>query len=224
MSGAADDVRAGDASGGGPTCHIVSAAPEPGLEIELRAGDLLVAADGGYRLCEAAGFVPDLLIGDFDSLGADAAAHAHAGETVVLPCAKDDTDTMAAVRAGLARGYGRFELHAALGGDVGHELANLQVLSFIRAHGAQGCLHGHGQTVFLVLPEDGACELSAAEGTRVSVLAFAGDARGVRERGLRWELSDATLSASYPLGVSNEALGGTFEVSVRFGRLLVVVG
>ena len=206
------------------TCHIVCGAPGDEPVLEQRANDLVVAADGGYRACEQAGIVPDLLIGDFDSLGLDAARAVTGVDRIELPCAKDDTDTIAAVREGLARGYRHFELHCALGGDVGHEFANLQALLFIRAQGAGGCLHGHGQTVWLVMPEDGACLLPAEEGVRVSVFAFGGDARGVNERGLRWELEDAELSCAFPLGVSNEALGDSFEVSVREGCLLVVVG
>lgn len=206
------------------TCHIVCGAPGDELVLEKRANDLVVAADGGYRACEQAGIVPDLLIGDFDSLGLDAARAVTGVDRIELPCAKDDTDTIAAVREGFVRGYRHFELHCALGGDVGHEFANLQALLFIRAQGAEGCLHGHGQTVRVVMPEDGVCLLPAGKGKRVSVFAFGGDARGVNERGLRWELSDAELSCAFPLGVSNECLRDDFEVSVREGCLLVVVG
>lgn len=210
------------------TCHIICGAPGDEVTLERCANDLVIAADGGYRACEQAGIAPDVLIGDFDSLGMEAAlqagSHERVHEVIMLPTAKDDTDTLAAIREGLARGYRRFELHAALGGDVGHEFANLQSLLFIRRHGAEGCLHGNGQTVWLVMPEDGTCLFPVEAGMRVSVFAFGGDARGVNERGLRWELSDAELSCAFPLGVSNECLRDDFEVSVREGCLLVVVG
>ncbi|MDD7202761.1 MAG: hypothetical protein PUH18_00230, partial [Coriobacteriaceae bacterium] len=137
---------------------------------------------------------------------------------------KDDTDTIAALKEGLRRGFTCFELHAALGGDVGHELANLQALLFLREHGARGTLHGQGQRVVTVAPQDGEVTFPAVPGMRVSVFAFGGDAHGVCERGLKWELEDADLAQSFPLGVSNEALGTRIQLRVGAGLLLVVLG
>ena len=166
---------------------------------------------------------PDLLIGDFDSL-AQGEYPADACPCVRLPVEKDDTDTVAALKEGLRRGFTCFELHAALGGDVGHELANLQALLFLRAHGAHGTLHGQGQRVVTVAPQDGEVTFPAVPGMRVSVFAFGGDAHGVCERGLKWELEDADLAQSFPLGVSNEALGTRIQLRVGAGLLLVVLG
>lgn len=205
-----------------PICHIVAGGPCVGLVIELAPGDLLIAADSGYAACCEAGLVPDLLIGDFDSLGVDAAVDSGI-ERIELPCAKDDTDTLAALREGLRRGFTRFEVHAALGGDVGHELANMQALLFLAEHGAHGVLHGGGQDLFLVTPQDGEIRVDVHEGMRVSVFAFAGTARGVYEKGLRWELEDATLEPSFPVGVSNCATGEQAFFSVRGGVLAVVM-
>lgn len=204
-------------------CHIVSAGPEAGFDPHLGARDFLIAADAGYLRCVRAGLVPDFVIGDFDSMAIeefDGAACEHA----VLPTAKDDTDTIAAIREGLDRGYVRFQVHCALGGDIGHELANIQSLLFLHENGARGVLFGQGQTAFAVFPEDGEVRVGTKRGLRVSVFAFAGDAHGVAERGLRWELEGADLESSFPLGVSNQATGGHAVFSVGEGRLLVVLG
>ena len=82
-------------------CYIFGAGSFYGLRSRPEAGDLVIAADGGYAYCRASGVVPDLVIGDFDSLG-----EVPAGENVVrLPVEKDDTDTLAAIRLGLDRGF-----------------------------------------------------------------------------------------------------------------------
>lgn len=206
-----------------PVCHVVCAGPGQQTRIDVQAGDFVIAADGGFRTCKEAGIVPDLLIGDFDSL-AQGDCPADCCPCVRLPVEKDDTDTVAALREGLRRGFTCFELHAALGGDVGHELANLQALLFLRAHGAHGTLHGQGQRVVTVAPQDGEVMLQTVPGMRVSMFAFGGDAHGVCERGLKWELEDADLAQSFPLGVSNEALGTRIRLRVGAGLLLVVLG
>lgn len=204
-------------------CHVVCAGPRGGFEPVIGARDFVIAADAGYLACVDAGIAPDFVIGDFDSMAVEEFEGA-ACEHVTLPTAKDDTDTVAALREGLRRGYRRFEVHCALGGDVGHELANIQTLLFLHGQGARGTLHGQGQEVRAVFPEDGEVTAATYRGERVSVFALAGDAHGVSEHGLRWELDDADLSAGFPLGVSNEALGERATFSVREGQLLVVLG
>lgn len=71
------------------------------------------------------------------------------------------------------------------------------------------------------------CEATAPclrPGTRVSVFSFGGDAHGVLERGLEWELDGATLRASDHIGVSNESVSERPVVAVTHGALLVVIG
>ncbi|MGN0072979.1 MAG: thiamine diphosphokinase [Coriobacteriales bacterium] len=217
-------------------CHIVAAAPVPLEPFDLREGELLIAADGGYAACLEAGLQPDELIGDFDSLEGGAPAHAGCPVTV-LPRAKDDTDLMVCVRRALELGARELHLHRALGGDVGHTLAAVKVLMWLRSQGAQGVLSGGGQALLALAPGDGlvdlaawapaACQLAGGglrEGVRVSVFSAGGDAHGVVERGLAWELEGATLLSSDHLGVSNEVRAPHPHVGVGEGMLLVVIG
>ena len=207
----------------GHICHIVCAGPGYALGLHLEAGDLLIAADGGYAYCKAAGLEPDLYIGDLDSIPVELADTMSCAR-IELPRDKDDTDTMAACKEGLSRGFRQFCLHAALGGDVGHELANMQLLGFLRARGARGVLYGAGQEVHLIDAHLSPCSFTARPGTRVSVIASGGLASGVCLRGLHWELDDAVLQPDLPLGVSNRVENGAFSLSVSQGALLVIIG
>lgn len=203
-------------------CHIVCAGPgEVALSAEY--GDFLIAVDGGFAHCLEAGLEPDLFVGDLDSLSPELVSLIRC-ERIELPCEKDDTDTVYACKEGLARKYESFILHCALGGDVGHELANIQTLAFLHERGARGILLGGSQQVHLVTPSTSPTTFDAPSGTRVSVFAFAGAAHGVTERGLQWELENATLGPAMPLGVSNCSRDERFEIGVRDGMLIVVIG
>ncbi len=197
-------------------CCIVSARPVREGELAVPDGAFVIAADAGLRTLRAAGISPDLIVGDFDSLG-----EKPEGENIVYhQPEKDDTDTMLAVREGLARGYDRFLIYGALGGRLDHTLANLQTLGFLCAHGARGYLVGEGSAV-TAFRSGGLAFRDTLRGT-VSVFALGADAEGVFERGLKYALDDYTMSAAFPIGVSNEFTGAPSEITVRDGTLLVL--
>ena len=174
---------------------------------------LVIAADGGLCHTEKWGITPQVIMGDFDSLGyvPDGA--------VVSPVEKDDTDAMLAVRLGLERGCDRFYLYGALEGDrVDHTLANFQLLLFLKEKAARGWLIGDRQIVTVL--ENTQTYPARAEGI-FSLFALEGAAR-VSLEGLKYSLTDGTLQPSFPLGVSNAFIGQAARVEVKEGSLLAI--
>ena len=195
-------------------CCIVGAM-EPG-KLVLPEGALVIAADGGLEHLERRGIVPDLIVGDFDSLG-----RAPEGANVIRhPVEKDDTDMMLAVRTGLERGCNKFLLYGGLGGRLDHAYANLQTLVWLSEHGAQGWLLGGGLAATAI--RNGRMDFVPGRRGTISVFCPNGEARGVDLTGLYYPLKDATLTSSFPLGVSNQFTGAAASVSVREGTLLVM--
>ena len=197
------------------TCVIFCAAGFDGLVEPIGADDFLMAADGGLVHMEKLGLTPHGILGDFDSLGYVPQ------DAKVFPVEKDDTDAMLAVRQGLALGYSRFLLYGSLDGPrLDHTIANFQTLRFLADNGAEGWLVGKEYLVTVVknrtlhLPEKG-------RGI-VSVFCLGADAKGVNIEGLQYTMKDGTLSAGFPLGVSNHFTGETASVTVADGSLLVL--
>ena len=81
-------------------CYIVGAGEFYG-SFEKKDGDLVIAADGGYDTLLSLGITPDLILGDMDSVNANAKAI----ERMVYPVRKDETDSFLAYREGARRGY-----------------------------------------------------------------------------------------------------------------------
>ena len=117
-----------------PTCYIVGAGDFTPRGFAPVPGDLVLAADGGYRALYSLGYMPDLLLGDFDSLG-DLPLPPDL-PVLRFPARKDDTDTGLALRHGLDRGYRDFALYGCAGGRVDHLLANLQSMARVSRLGA----------------------------------------------------------------------------------------
>ncbi|MBQ2719065.1 MAG: thiamine diphosphokinase [Clostridia bacterium] len=181
-----------------------------------REAVLVIAADGGYTAAAEVFGAPDLAVGDFDSLG-----YVPKDVTVVChPPEKDETDLFLAVREGLGRGATRFFLMGALGARLDHTVANLQLLAYLAEHGVEGYLIGADGVAVTALAGPASLALSAGTEGTVSVLAHGGSAEGVTLSGFRYPLKEGTLTADFPLGVSNEVAGAA-TVTVARGTLLV---
>lgn len=198
-------------------CFIVGAGfIDPALRLSPAPDDLLIAADGGLPAVERMDLVPHLVIGDFDSLG-HTPTHPN---TIVLPTEKDDTDMAAAMKLGLERGYRRFALYGGTGGRLAHTLANLQLLDGLARQNCRGFLVGEGTVATAVFNDT--LTFPAHLSGYLSLFCHSGQASGVTLTGLKYPLSNGTLTGDVPLGVSNEFTGVPAQVTVRDGVLLAL--
>ena len=200
-----------------PRCVIIGAGPVDPEQKELfLPGDYVIACDAGYRNAAALGVAPDLIVGDFDS-----APRPEAGNLVVLPAEKDDTDTMLALREGLRRGCDTFYLYGATGGArLDHTLANLQSLAFLLRHGARGYLYDQNFVYTAIENETLTLTLEVEWGI-VSLFSMGDRAEHITLEGLQYPLTDGTIDCGFPLGVSNHIVAPTARITVGCGPLLV---
>ncbi len=196
-------------------CIVFCAAEFDRLACPIEPEDYVIAADGGLQHTQALGIEPQEILGDFDSLGYIPQ------DARVFPVEKDDTDAMLAARRGLALGFREFLYYGSLDGKrLDHTVANYQTLQYLADHGARGYLVG--QDFLATVVKEG--RIFFPEGTEglISVFCLGADARGVSLRGLYYPLEGGTLTAGFPLGVSNHFTGAPAEISVEAGSLLVM--
>ncbi len=197
-------------------CYIVGAGEAFDLDFLPTNQDMVIAADGGYQTLRQLDLRPDLVIGDFDSLGA-----APEGEQIItLPAIKDITDTWAAIREGEARGFRRFFLYGCTGGRFEHTLANIQTVADVTARGMECRLYDKNRVITAIC--GGTVYFDPGHTGFVSVFSYSDRCTGVCIRGMKYELEHAELSNRFPLGVSNEFLGTPASVSVAEGIAILV--
>ena len=196
-------------------CVVFCAAAFDTLARPVEPEDYIIAADGGLRHTQALGLTPQETLGDFDSLG-----YTPSGANV-FPVEKDDTDSMLAVRRGLALGFREFLLYGSLDGPrLDHTVANFQTLQFLADRDAHGYLIGMDTMVTVV--KNGCLQFPAGCAGTISVFCLGVPARGVTERGLYYTLEDGVLTSGFPLGASNHFTGEEASISVKDGSLLVL--
>ncbi len=194
-------------------CYIIGAGELPLLHINREKEHIVIAADGG--LAALGEIKPDIVVGDFDSLG----FVPQYDNTVVLPVEKDITDMHCAVDIGFKKGYKTFVIYGGTGGRPDHTFANYALISYVAEQGGRAYLIGDG--FITVGIKNGSFRLSGKTEGTVSVFAAGKDAKGVTITGLKYPLCNHTLTFSHPLGVSNCFVGKEAEISVKEGTLLI---
>jgi thiamine pyrophosphokinase len=203
---------------------VADGEPDPADRDLLEGADLVLAADGGARWAEANGRLPDLVVGDLDSLGDDAADHLEAeGVRIVRhPTEKDASDTELAIAEAFGAGADRVVVVGALRGErLDHELANLLLLADPRYAYRQLRIVKGGTTIRAV-PGGSTLRVEARAGRPVTLLPLGGDAIGVTTRGLRYPLKAETLPLGSSRGLSNVVEKQPASVRLEVGALLVV--
>jgi len=184
----------------------------PVLEQALALAPILFAADGGARAAVRAGYMPDGVIGDLDSLGADIQAQIPS-DRVHRIAEQNSTDfdkCLRSIHAPLILGVGFTGLR------LDHELA---AYSSLLRHPEQCCiLLGQVDLCFLA-PVSMRLDLPA--GTRISL--FPLGACRVDATGLRWPVQQLDMAPDGVIGTSNEATGGGIALQVSARKLLVIL-
>ncbi len=189
---------------------------------ELRSADLLIAADSGADAVLAAGCLPQLLVGDMDSLDASVAddLRARGVETRLLPVAKDETDLEMALRLAVERGAEAVVVHGALGGPrLDHLVATLLLLTAPWLAGVDVRLVDPGHDVALA---GGDRTIEGRTGEIVSLLPLTPRVEDVLTEGLLYPLAHEPLLQGTTRGVSNELTAIRARVTHGAGRLLVI--
>lgn len=213
-------------SGGPFDAALVRAA----LRAERDIG-LVVAADSGLHVAESAGLLADAVIGDMDSVDADALARAlRAGaEEFRHPTDKDATDIELALDHVLERlapigaprsGRPRVLVVGSDSGRLDHLLGWVAVFGASR-YAALDLEAVLGRT--RVIPVHDSRSFDGVESQTVTLLALHGQVEGVTTTGLRWPLEDEPFGAGSSRGVSNEMTGARASVAIRGGVLTVVI-
>ena len=186
------------------------------IRSRLCVDDYIVFCDSGLKHLEDLQVKPSLIVGDFDSHD-----NPHLDvETIVLPCEKDDTDTVFAVKEAIKRGFDDFLLIGVVGARLDHTLGNVSILLYLDSIGKKGIIIDDYSEMEIVSKEPAYIEDSYAF---FSLLNVSGTAKGITIENAKYLLNNAEITCEYQYGVSNEVLPGkTAKVSILEGKLLLI--
>jgi thiamine pyrophosphokinase len=193
----------------------------------LQADDFLIAADGGADHLMKMGILPEIVIGDLDSVDEDTLFELTNAEVRIEQYSeeKDETDLELALRYAVELRPSAILVVAALGGRIDQTLANLSIVTDPSLPRIDIRLDDGVEEVFFcrgTAPNGGQAEVRGRSGDTVSLIPWQAPVEGVLTEGLRWPLYSETLYPDKSRGISNELLADKASVRIRSGLLLIV--
>jgi thiamine pyrophosphokinase len=195
------------------TAHVEQ---ESMLDMDFDAFDRVLCADGGLLVAKRLGITPDCFIGDYDS-----AAQPEVDGVIKLPVEKDMTDSEAAIDLAAAQGFDEITVLGGLGGRFDHTMGNLGLLAKYCGKLTRLELVDGQNRVFMMAP--GKISIPKSRFPYLGVISYGGTASGVTLRGVKYPLTDYLLTNATTLGVSNEIIADSAEISFTDGRLLIIL-
>ena len=190
----------------------------------VNACDLLIAADGGARHCIAANLLPQVVIGDFDSLSESElkVLEAHGAKLIRYPSRKDSTDLELALEYACNQGADQILILGGLGQRWDQTLANILLL----VHPANTCARVSlidGNQEIMLIGSSQTLEIFGQPGDTVSLIPIRGDAKGITTQGLEYPLHHGTLRFGTSRGISNVLLDEKGTIHLEHGLLICIL-
>ncbi|MBE6707873.1 MAG: thiamine diphosphokinase [Ruminococcaceae bacterium] len=187
--------------------------------------ELCVAADSGFIMAKKLGVFPDLIVGDFDSIGDSMpveyidAATGRMSEIIRHPAQKNETDTMLAAYIAIERGAAELYIIGGLSGRADHTLSNVFLLEALSDRGIS-VIYTDGANELRVIRDGEAVHIPHGEYRYFSTLAL--DECVISAEGCAYPLDRSTLTRADAYAVSNETLACGATVTCHEGKLLLI--
>jgi thiamine pyrophosphokinase len=182
---------------------------------KIKDYNYIIAADGGATHALRLGIIPDLIMGDFDSISSEAMQEFSNVQKIAFLKDKDETDLELAILKAFSLNPKKVGLFAATGNRTDHTLVNLYLLT---RFGLKLHIESENETIF-VLNSEKTFKINTEPMQTISLLPLGPEASGVTTKGLKWELDNSTLNKNF-LSISNNCLETSFEISIKKGELL----
>ena len=183
----------------------------------------LLGVDAGVLKIEQTGYIPDQVIGDFDSVSESDRLRIldRYKEKRVLNPVKDDTDMEAALHLAVAMRPEEILILGGIGSRMDHSMTNIRLLAIPDQAGIPAVILDPHNRIRRI--ESGTLIRKEEQyGKYISLMAVSEEVRGLTLKGFKYSLTDGTLPAETSLGISNEIIDDQGMISFTGGRVLLL--
>ncbi len=203
------------------SCIIIANgdSPKKGIlkYLQKNGAETVIAADGGANSAYKLGIIPNVIIGDFDSIKPKVKEY-FADKSEIIMCERqDDTDVEKSLKFAIKKGYETVYLLGGTGDRMDHSICNLGIV--LKYHSRIRIVLLHGKTI--LHPYSLNVVLETIPNEILSLYAF-NDNTTISSDGLKYQLNNSTLRFGESESTSNVALGKEVKLKINGGIIFVI--
>lgn len=188
---------------------------------ELKDISYKICVDGASEYMKSFGIIPDLIVGDLDSMHKDTKEYFQemGVEFLEFNPKKNKTDTEIAVDIAVEKKFEEIIFYGALGRRIDHTLGNLGMLYYSHKNGLKASIKDEKNQIWICESE---LNITGEAGDLLSVIPYKNDLIGITLQGLEYPLEDFTMEFGSSRGISNVFLEDEASVKLKSGIALVI--
>ncbi|MGB4437982.1 MAG: thiamine diphosphokinase [Sedimentibacter sp.] len=186
--------------------------------------DYVICADGGLEKAANLGVVPNVILGDFDSVDPDVLGEYQSMniETKKFPTEKDYTDMELSIEFAVENGFKNIVLIGATGSRLDHSMANIMLLEKYFNLGVNIEIIDNNNKI-QIISDNTDLYLDHKENYFVSIVPITDLISGLTLEGFKFPLDDVIVKRGSTLCVSNEIIKNKGRVLLKKGTALLFV-
>lgn len=195
------------------------------LDYLVTQADLTIAADGGANNCARLNIIPDMLIGDLDSIDQQLLRVYENSDVDIkrFPPHKDATDLELALDEAQHCEALQTWIIGGLGGRWDMSIANIMLAAAKKYATQRISLLGEDSTLHILHPGK-MHNLESEPGQTVSIIPLLGNAAGITLQGFKYPLNKDTITFGSSRGISNITVKRRPSITHNQGILLCIQG
>ena len=187
----------------------------------IKESDYIIAANGGSKHARNFGLIPDVIIGDLDSISKkDYLFFLNNGSVFKkYDPIKDKTDIQLAIEHAIESGFKDILLVCVFGNRLDHMVANIFLLMKVVEAGVNVKIVDEFQEIILIYKSG---RIEGNIGDVVSLIPLTPTVSGIKLSGLMFVPKNGRLKMTETLGISNVLTKKSAIITINNGKLLII--
>ena len=187
----------------------------------IKKSDYIIAVNGGSKHAKNFGLIPDLIIGDLDSISKEDYVYFQSKGSTFLRYdpIKDKTDVHLAIEHVMKSEFKEILLICVFGDRIDHIIANIFLLLKVVEAGIKIKIIDEFNEIVLI---QNFGKIKGNIGDTVSLIPLTETVTGIQLTGLKYIPKDGKLKMNDTLGISNILTKKVATIQINNGKLLVI--
>lgn len=186
--------------------------------------DYVICADGGLDKAQDYGIMPDIIIGDFDSVDLSLLKQYELQNirTLKFPAEKDFTDMELAIEHAISKGYKNITLIGASGSRLDHTLGNITLMEKYYKDGVHITIIDNNNEI-KIISDNSELIIKFKQSIYISMIPVTDEIQGLSMEGFKYPLKDVEVKRGSTLLISNQIISSQGIIRLKKGTAILFI-